>query len=87
MGKNTAAPKSERDEVRPNSHAAMWEIKTGRKSAMTRAEQYRQHAIEAEQQARRACDLDAKQGLLEIARQWRELAEQGEPREFETTEA
>src|SRR5262245_19176760 len=39
-------------------------------------------AIEAEQQAKRACDLDAKEGMLEIARQWRELAEQHEPREL-----
>jgi len=61
--------------------------RTGRKSAMPRAEQYRQHAVEAEQQARRACDPEAKEGLLEIARQWRELAERREPREFESTEA
>jgi hypothetical protein len=54
---------------------------------MPRAEQYRQHALEAEQQAKRACDRDAKEGLLEIARQWRELAEQGEPRELESSEA
>jgi hypothetical protein len=76
-----------RAEVRPNSLASMWAIKNRRKSAMPRAEQYRQHALEAEQQAKRACDRDAKEGLLEIARQWRELAEQGEPREPETTEA
>jgi hypothetical protein len=56
-------------------------------SAMPRAEQYRRHAIEAERQAKRACDRDAKEGLLEIARQWRELAERGEPRELESTEA
>jgi hypothetical protein len=43
---------------------------------MTRAEQYRQHATEAEQQAKRAADRDAKEGLQDIARQWRELAEQ-----------
>ena len=54
---------------------------------MPRAEQYRQYAIEAEQQAKRASDRDAKEGLLEIARQWRELAERGVPRELETTEA
>ena len=54
---------------------------------MPRADQYRQHAIEAEQLAKRACDREAKEGLLEIARQWRELAEHGEPRELETTEA
>ena len=67
-------------EVQPNS-LAIWAIKTGRKSAMPRAEQYLQHAIEAE----RARDRDAKEGLLEIARQWRELAERGEPSELEPT--
>ena len=41
---------------------------------MPRADQYLQHAIEAERQAERAPDSDAKEGLLEIARQWRELA-------------
>ena len=52
---------------------------------MPRAEQYLQHAIEAERQAERARDRDAKEGLLEIARQWRELAERGKPRELEPT--
>jgi hypothetical protein len=50
---------------------------------MSRAEQYRQHATEAEQQAKRAPDRDAKEGLQEIARQWRELADQVERRELE----
>ena len=54
---------------------------------MPRAEQYRQHAKEAEQQAKRACDQDAKEGLREIARQWRELAEEAERRELATTAA
>jgi hypothetical protein len=54
---------------------------------MPRAERYRQHAIEAERQAERARDRDAKDGLLEIARQWRELAERGAPDELEPTEA
>lgn len=63
------------------------QTRTGSKSAMPRAEQYRQHAREAEQQARRACDREAKEGLLEIARQWRELAEQGAPQELESAEA
>lgn len=45
---------------------------------MSRAEHYRQHAMEAEQQANRACDPDAKEGLQEIAREWRELAERAE---------
>jgi hypothetical protein len=53
---------------------------------MTRASHYRQHALEAEQQAKRACDRDAKDGLLDIARQWRELAEQAERRELDTIE-
>jgi hypothetical protein len=54
---------------------------------MKRAEQFRQHAFEAEQQAKRACDRDAKDGLLDIARQWRELAEQADRRELDTIEA
>jgi hypothetical protein len=54
---------------------------------MIRAEQYRQHAREAERQAQRAPDRDAKEGLQDIARQWRELAEQAERRELEGTEA
>ena len=53
---------------------------------MSRADRYRQHATEAELQARRAPDRDAKEGLRELARQWRELAEQAERRELETTE-
>src|SRR5262245_7795490 len=73
-------------EVQSNSLGS-WAIKTERKSAMPRAEQYLQHAIEAERQAERARDPDAKEGLLEIARQWRELAERGEPSELEPTEA
>jgi hypothetical protein len=59
----------------------------GRKPAMTRADQYRQHAREAERQARRAPDSDAKEGLHAIAQQWRELAEQVERRELEPTQA
>ena len=54
---------------------------------MPRADQYLQHAIEAERQAERAPDSDAKEGLLEIARQWRELAEAAERRELATTAA
>jgi hypothetical protein len=54
---------------------------------MARADQYRQHAREAERQARRAPDADAKEGLQVIAQQWRELAEQVERRELEPTEA
>jgi hypothetical protein len=54
---------------------------------MTRADQYRQHAIEAERQAERAPDRDAKEGLQDIAQQWRELADQVEHRELETTDA
>jgi len=45
---------------------------------MGRAKQYRQHGMEAEQQAKRAPDRDAKEGLKDIARQWRELADQVE---------
>src|SRR5262245_20875816 len=56
----------------------------GGKSVMTRAEQYRQHAQAAEKQAKRAPDPDAREGLHQIARQWRELAEQTERRELET---
>ena len=54
---------------------------------MTRAEQYRQHAQAAEKQARRAPDPDAKEGLRQVAQQWRELAEQIESSELETIEA
>jgi hypothetical protein len=42
---------------------------------------------QAEQQAKRAPDSDANEGLQEIARRWRELARQVERRELETTEA
>src|SRR5262249_30144032 len=52
--------------------------KTRSKPAMSRAEHYRQHAMEAEQRANRASDHDAKRGLREIAREWRELAERAE---------
>ena len=43
---------------------------------MTRAAEYRQRAKEAEEQATKTNDSFAKQGFLEIARQYREMAEQ-----------
>jgi hypothetical protein len=45
---------------------------------MTRAEQYRLRAKEAEEQASKIHDTQLKEGFLEIARQWRELAKQAE---------
>jgi hypothetical protein len=45
---------------------------------MTRAEQYRARAKAAEQQASKTHDTQLKEGFLEVARQWRELAEQAE---------
>jgi hypothetical protein len=45
---------------------------------MTKAEEYRKRAKEAEEQASKVRDHAAKQGFLDIARQWRELAEQAE---------
>jgi hypothetical protein len=45
---------------------------------MTRAEEYRLRAKEAEDQANKVRDSGAKQGFLDIARQWREMAEQAE---------
>jgi len=49
---------------------------------MTRAEQYRQHAREAENQAKQARDADAIEGLLDLAQQWRDLAKQVERHEL-----
>jgi len=37
---------------------------------MTRAEKYRQRAKEVEEQANKTRDASAKEGFLEIARQW-----------------
>jgi hypothetical protein len=54
---------------------------------MTRAEYYHQHATEAEQQSKRAADRDAKEGLQDVARQWRELAERCERGELESLKA
>ena len=45
---------------------------------MTRAEEYRQHAKAAEEQADKIQDSWAKENLLDIARRWRELADQAE---------
>jgi len=45
---------------------------------MTGAEQYRLRAKEAEQQANKVSDRSVKQSFLDIARQWRELADQAE---------
>jgi hypothetical protein len=45
---------------------------------MTRAEEYRLRAKEAEEQANKVRDPGARQGFLDIARQWREMAEQAE---------
>jgi hypothetical protein len=46
--------------------------------AMKRAEEYRRRAKEAEEQANKVRDPSAKEGFLDIARQWREMAEQAE---------
>jgi hypothetical protein len=43
---------------------------------MTRAEEYRKRAKEAEEQANRTNDHYVKEAFLDIARQWRELADQ-----------
>ena len=45
---------------------------------MTRAEEYRKHAKEAEEQANKVLDPSAKQDFLDIARQWRKMAAQAE---------
>jgi hypothetical protein len=45
---------------------------------MTKAEEYRRRAKEAEEQANKAGDPSAKEGFLEIARQYRLLAEREE---------
>ena len=47
---------------------------------MTRAEEYCLRAKEAEEQANQTRDAATKQGFLEIARQYRQLAEQAERR-------
>jgi hypothetical protein len=45
---------------------------------MTRSEEYRQHAKEAEEQAKKTRDPTTKQGFLEVSRRYLELAEQAE---------
>jgi len=45
---------------------------------MTRAEEYRLRAREAEEQASKVRDHRLKQSFLDIARQWRELADQAD---------
>jgi hypothetical protein len=45
---------------------------------MKRAEEYRRRAEEAEAMAAAARDPSAKQAYLEIAQQWRQLAEHAE---------
>jgi hypothetical protein len=45
---------------------------------MTRAEEYRLRAKEAEAQAAKTIDSSAKEGFLEVARQYREMADQAE---------
>jgi len=45
---------------------------------MTRAEEYRQRAKEAEQQAEKAPDSLTKQGFLDVVRQYRQMAEHAE---------
>jgi hypothetical protein len=45
---------------------------------MTRAEAYRRRAKEAEEQANKTHNSVTKQGFLDVARQWREMAEQAE---------
>jgi hypothetical protein len=45
---------------------------------MTIAEQYRARATEADKRAEEAHDPDLKQTFRDIARQWREMADQAE---------
>jgi len=45
---------------------------------MTRTEEYRLRAKEAEEQANQARDGVTKHGFLDIARQYREMADQAE---------
>jgi hypothetical protein len=45
---------------------------------MKRAEEYRKRAEEAEARAQTTGDPSAKQAYLEIAQQWRQLAEHAE---------
>jgi hypothetical protein len=45
---------------------------------MTRAEEYRQRAQEAEEQADKVRDPSAKQGFLDVARRYRDMADQAE---------
>jgi hypothetical protein len=45
---------------------------------MARAEAYRRHAKEAEEQANKTRDAATKQGFLDVARQWREMAAHAE---------
>jgi len=45
---------------------------------MTRAEEYRQRAKEAEKQAPKTRDGATKQGFLDIARRYREMADREE---------
>jgi hypothetical protein len=45
---------------------------------MTRAEEYRQRAKEAEDNAKKTDNPVTKEGFLEIARKWRQMAEEAE---------
>jgi hypothetical protein len=45
---------------------------------MTRAEEYRRRAKEAEENATKTSNSVTREGFLDIARQWREMAEQAE---------
>jgi len=45
---------------------------------MSRAEQYSERAKEAEELSKQAKDIVAKRTYEDIARQWREMAEQAE---------
>ena len=47
-------------------------------SAMKRADEYRKRAKDAEDYAERTVDSVIKQAFREVARQWREMAEQAE---------
>ena len=45
---------------------------------MTRSQQYRVRAIEADKRAEEAHDPEIKQTFRDFARQWREMADQAE---------
>jgi hypothetical protein len=53
-------------------------MRTSKGSAMSKADEFRARAKQADERAMQASNVEARQTLVEVARLWHEMAEQAE---------